>query len=111
MNGFAATGVGLLLAFGFAAPPVAEDLTAKVMKQAQARQDKVTSLDVKLKRTEVLMPGSSAKGNKAVPPTPAEQTTLTSESRLVIRGDKLRYEDVTHSWRPNNTVQKIRRLV
>src|SRR5436190_2293673 len=99
MNGFAATGVGccgvgLLLAIGFAAPPVAEDLTAKVMKQARARQDKVKSLDVKLKRTEVLMPGSIAKGNKAFPPTPPEHTTLTSECRLVIQGNKLRYEGV-----------------
>jgi hypothetical protein len=116
MNGFAQTGVGccgvgLLLAFGFAAPPAAEDLTAVVMKQARARQEKVKTLDVKLKQTEVLPAGSIARGNKAVPPTPLERTVLSSECRLVIQGNKLRYEDVTHSWRPNNAVQQVRRLV
>src|SRR5947207_87932 len=118
MNRFDQTGVrrsavGLLwLAFGSVAPlAAADDLTAEVVKQARARQEKVKSLDVKLKHTEVLWPGAVAKGNKAFPPTPPKHTVLSSESRLVIHGNKLRYEEATHTWRSDNTARQFPRIV
>src|SRR5262249_47404780 len=85
--------VGLLwLALAFASPAAAEDLTAAVLKQAQARQEKVKSFVVKMKQTEVLSPGAVAPGNKVSPTVPKERTTLTSETRLVVQGSSFRCE-------------------
>jgi hypothetical protein len=76
-------------------PASADDLTDEVVKQARARQEKVKSFVVKVKRTEVLEPGSMAKGNKVFAPRPKERTTITSEARLVVQGSSFRFEG---SW-------------
>src|SRR5262249_6156812 len=62
------------------------------VKQGKGRQEKVKSVVVKMKQTEVLSPGAVAPGNKVSPTVPKERTTLTSETRLVVQGSSFRCE-------------------
>jgi hypothetical protein len=87
--------VGLLwLAFGFvASPAAADDLTAEVVKQARARQEKVKSFDVKFVQTQIQPPGSIMAGKQGGPVIPKVRTTSTSENRVVVQGSCFHFED------------------
>jgi hypothetical protein len=63
---------------------------------ARTRQDRVKTLTVEYKRTEVTSRGAISAAwphVKAKGPVPANETTLESVSRLLIAGDKFRYEE------------------
>jgi hypothetical protein len=69
---------------------------------ARTRQECVKTLVVKYKRTEVIAKGGLSEGgrppfNPAVP-VPSEETTLESTDRIVMDGEKLRYEDNHPAW-------------
>jgi hypothetical protein len=69
---------------------------------ARTRQELVKTLDVKFKRTEVIPKGSfsdrdpKAFGKRA--PVPANELTMESNSRIVIEGEMIYYEDGLPTW-------------
>ena len=91
-----------------AAPPETAD---EVVKLARARQEKVKTLDVKLKQTEILPPGSFNKGNKAFPPVPKERTVFTSECRLLLSGKQIRFEGNSTHTGVDRTLEQRRAVV
>ncbi len=69
---------------------------------AKKRQEAVKTLKVVFKRTEVEGAGSASanapRGLKPSTPVPARETTIESENRLFLDGDKVRYEDNHPLW-------------
>jgi hypothetical protein len=72
---------------------------------AASRQQAVRTLDVRLKRVDLVRKGSVSKqwadealSKESKATVPAEDTTLESISRLVLDGVKVRYEDRQPRW-------------
>jgi hypothetical protein len=66
------------------------------VKAARARQDRIKTIAVEYKRVEVTAAGSVSDGwplAKPKDPVPAKETTLESVSRLVIDGERFRFEE------------------
>jgi hypothetical protein len=76
---------GLVLA-GVACAAPANDAAVVA---AQRRQDAARSFAVEYKQTEVIAPGGLY---STVKPIPAEETTIVSTGRVVVDGEKVRFE-------------------
>jgi hypothetical protein len=98
-----ALGVGILTICPLAccllvvSPTSAAPSTDPAVIAAQRRQDTVKSFAVEYKQTEVVAKGgiSAIASDLAMPqknPIPPEETTLTSVNRLVLDGQKVRFE-------------------
>jgi hypothetical protein len=90
---------GLLPALSHTGAEPADD--APHVKAARARQEFAKTIRVEFKQTEVAAPGSYMDPrdhpNAAQILLPAKKTTFDSINRLVLDGEKLRYED-NHYW-------------
>jgi hypothetical protein len=85
------------------------------VRAARARQEAVKTLEVRYKRTEVIVKGGLTlrlpARSRPQTPAPAEETTLESTNRLVLDRDKGRIEnnDLALQRLPNNTVKVTKR--
>jgi hypothetical protein len=70
---------------------------------ARKRQETIKTVEVKFKETELLANGAISENSrskiKPTAPVPAEDMIIESMNRLVIDGDKLRFENNHPSWR------------
>jgi hypothetical protein len=87
------------------------------VRAARMRQEAVKTLEVRFKRSEVIVKGGLTlrlpARSRPQTPAPAKETTLESTNRLVLDRDKVRFENnhLKLQRLPNNTVEVSRRGV
>jgi hypothetical protein len=88
---------------------------APAVAAARTRQESVKTVNLVLKQTEVFAKGGVSDRTpppfKSKAPVPAKETTLESINRLVLDGEKVRYEDNHPGWHMPSGEQHKRRVV
>lgn len=121
MRATSLTGLAILWAILAVEATEGQDVARKgrdPVAAAKARQDRVKTLDITFKWKQVLARGAKSEAYQLPPPlkmrgvVPEKETTLEAVNRLVLNGDKLRYENNTPIWRiPEGTMAPSRHAV
>jgi hypothetical protein len=101
-------GILALAIFTASAPCQPNNDNASAVAAARTRQERVQSVDVTITRTEVVAKGTISKTMvgpiKAAGAVPASDTTLRSQGRLVVDGNRVRVENNHPYWHVNGTL-------